>query len=69
MCVTNCVSHRGIVFIFIDRSAIQQVCFYDVNLCVPVHLMAQKPLYLRNVSVAKTLRSDDVVEFSCTIKT
>ena len=36
MCVMNFVSHRGIALILIGRSAIQQVCFFDVNLCVPV---------------------------------
>ena len=28
------------VFILIGRSAIQQVSFFDVNLCVPVHSMS-----------------------------
>ena len=33
------VSHRGIALFLIGRSAIQQVCFFDVNLCGPVHSM------------------------------
>ena len=32
MCGMNCVSHRGIAFILIGRSAIHQVCCFDVNL-------------------------------------
>ena len=63
------VSHRGIAFILTGRSVIQQVCFYDVNQCVPVHSMTKKIRYLRNVSVTKTLQSNNVVEFSITIKT
>ena len=69
MCVMNFVSYRGIAFILIGSSAIQQVCFFDVNLCVPVHLLALKLIYIRNVTVAKTLRGNSVVEFRCTIKT
>ena len=69
MCVMNFVSHRGMAFILIGRSSIQQVCFFDVNLCVPVHSMAEKLCYLRSVSETKTLRSNNVVEFSCTNKT
>ena len=69
MCVMKLACHRGMAFILIDWSAIQQGCFFDVNLCVPVHSMTKKLHYLRNVSLTKTLRSNNVVEFICTIKT
>ena len=36
MCVMNILSHGGIAFILNGRSLIQQVCFFDDNLCVPV---------------------------------
>ena len=36
------------------------VLLFDVNLCVLVH-----SINLRNVSVTKTLRSNNVVEFKC----
>ena len=62
------VSHRGIALILIGWSEIQQVCFLDVNLCVPFQSMTQNLLYLSNVSVTKFLRRNNVVEFSCTIK-
>ena len=68
MCVMKLVSHRGMAFILIGWSAIQLVCFFDVILCVPVHAMPKKLRYFSNVSLTKTLRSNDVVEFSCTLK-
>ena len=40
---------------------------FDVNMCVPVHSVTKIICYLRKVSVTKTLRSHNVVEFSCTI--
>ena len=69
MCVINFVSRRGMTFILIGRSVIQQFCFFDVNLCIPIHSMTYKLCYLSNVSVTKTLLSNNVVNFSCTIKT
>ena len=39
ICVMNFVSLRGMAFILIGRSVIQQFCFFDVNLCEPVHSM------------------------------
>ena len=69
MCVMNFVTHRGMIVILTVRSAIQQFCFFDVNLCVPVYSMTWKLCYLRNVSVTKTLLSNNDVEFSFTIKT
>ena len=59
----NFVSRSGIAFILIGRSVVQQACIFDVN------SMPLKIHYLRNVSVAKTLRSNNVVQLRCTIKT
>ena len=55
MCAVNFVSHRENAFILIGRFVIRQVCFFDVNLYVPVHSMTTLNLY-------------NVVEFSCTIR-
>ena len=37
MCVMNFVSHRGMAYILIGRSVIQQFCFFDVDLRVRTH--------------------------------
>ena len=40
ICVMDLFSHRGITLRLIGRSAIQSVCFFDLQLFVPFHLMA-----------------------------
>ena len=56
MCVMIFGSHQEIDSILIGMSLIQQVCFFDIYLCVLVHSMTSKLRYLRNASVTKTLR-------------
>ena len=47
------VKHPEVSLILFGKSAIQPVCLFDVNICVPFHLFAKNLLYLRNVSVTK----------------
>ena len=63
-------SHRGITFILIARSAMQIVCLFDVISVGTLHSLAKISVtYNRNISIplTKYIRSDSVVEFSCTI--
>ena len=59
----NFPCHRRIAFILIDRYVLQKACIFDVN------LMTLKICFLRNCSVAKSLRRNNVVELSCTFQT
>ena len=69
MCAMNFVSHRGIAFILNGRSLIQQVCFFDVNLLCTHSFDDLKTSLLEKCLATKPLRSNNVIEFSCTIKT
>ena len=62
-------SHRGITFILIGRSAIQLVCLFEVISVGTLHSLAKISVTFRDISVSltKSIRSDSVVEFSCTI--
>ena len=66
----NFAIHRGTAFIWLSGLAYSRLAFL-LLLSVCTHsfdALKTKKNYLRNVSVTKTLQSNNVVEFSCTIK-